>query len=147
MTTLFLVYEYLKIEKIEQYTKNLAQETETAKSFDSLLRASSNINGDSEKANGYFIKRDEVVNFLDAIESLGSTTNTQISIKSVDDKKNASSSSLLSVNLIASGSYSNLYYLVRLLEEFPYQLEIQKIQLVKGVPNWTADINIIGVMF
>jgi hypothetical protein len=156
--TSFLVFEYLKLQKTEEYTQKLQQEniqeTESVRSFDSLAKTVSNIKEDSEKANGYFIKREEVVNFLDTIESLGSTTKTKISIQSVNDKKNASSSSLLSVALNAKGTYSNLYYLIRMLEELPYQSEIQSIRLTNGFSGdkkealgWSLDIIIVGLMF
>ena len=151
ITTSFLVFGYLKLQKIEEYTKKLeqenAQQAESARSFESLTKTTSSIKEDSEKANSYFIKRDEVVKLLDTIEALGTTTKTQILIQSVTDKKNASSSALLVVGLRAVGSYTSLYHLIKLLEELPYQSEIQSIRIIKGASSWSADISLISIMF
>jgi hypothetical protein len=155
-TTSFLVYRYLELEKIKESTSVLEQdilkEKESLLAFDSLVKTVSNIKEDSEKINTYFIKRDEVVNFLDVIESLASTTKTQISIQSVSDKNSDPNSMLLSVVVHANGSYSNLHYLIRLFEELPYQTEIQNVRLLsqgtkdQGGSAWTLDVTIVGVM-
>jgi hypothetical protein len=131
-------------------------EKDSIQSFDSLIKSFSTIKTDSEKANTFFIKRDEVVNFLDSIESLASTTRTQISTQSVSEKKSTTNSNLLSVVVNARGSYSSLHYLIRILEELPYQTEIQNVRLSnngggegqeQSGGSWSADITIVGVMF
>jgi hypothetical protein len=158
--TSFVVYGFLKLEEMESSASLLEQEViqekESIQTFDSLVKNFSNIKEESQKANTFFIKKDEVVDFLNKIEGLASTTNTQISIQAVTDKNTGSSSSLLSVGVKAHGSYSNLYYLLRILEELPYQAEIQNVRLTnqrttndKGevLGSWTADITIVGVMY
>lgn len=159
MTSL-VVYGFFRLDSLENTTTTLEQdivsEKDSIQSFDSLAKSFSNIKIDSEKVNAFFIKRDEVVNFLDTIESLASTTKTQISIQSVTDKKTASGSALISIGVSASGSYTNLHHLIRLLEELPYQTEIQNVRLTRGKMSddknqsntlWSADINIVGIMF
>ena len=160
LVVVLFVSEYLKIKDTETYTNNLQQEIiqekDSIQAFDTLVKTASNIKADSEKANTFFIKRDEVVNFLDTVESLASSTKTQITIQSVSDKSIATSSALLSVSVKVTGSYSNLNYLTRMIEELPYQTEIQSIRFSnqtsvddkkQGVSTWSADINIVGVMF
>lgn len=158
MTSLF-VFEFLKLKNTDKYTDSLeqeiAQKKESLQSFDSLIKMSSNIKADSEKINNFFIKRDEVVTFLDIVESLAPTTKTQISIRSVADKKTETGGALISININARGSYSNLHYLIRMLEELPYKTEIQNVRLSrdasidekgKSVNSWVADVIIVGVM-
>jgi hypothetical protein len=160
IVTSFVVYGFLRLEEMKSSASLLEQEViqerDSIQAFGSLVKNFSNIKEESQKANTFFIKKDEVVNFLDNIEALASTTNTQISIQAVSDKNTAASSSLLSVGVRAHGSYSNLYYLLRILEELPYQAEIQNVRLTnqrttndKGevLGSWTADITIVGVMY
>ena len=157
--TFFVVYSYFKLEKEKKFTSSLEKEIllekESILSFENLLKNVSNIKADSEKANTFFIKRDEVVNLLNTIESLASTTKTQILIKSVGDKSVSAGSSILSVVIQAQGSYSNIFYLIKILEELPYQTEIQSVKISNEkvsdeknqiISNWSADIKIIGIM-
>jgi hypothetical protein len=157
--TSIVAYGYLKLEstKISVTTleQEVIQEKESMLAFEALMKTASNIKADSEKANTFFIKRDEVVNFLDVIESLASTTKTNIIIQSVSDKSSDPNSALLSVNVNAKGSYSNLHYLIRMFEELPYQTEIQNVRLInqgsgvgdkQGSNTWSLDVSIVGVM-
>lgn len=158
-TTAFVVFGFIKIEKMKTSVASIEQEIikekESLQAFESLIKTTSSLKTDSEKINSFYIKRDEVINFINIIESLASTTNTQLSIQTVVDKKMPTNGTLLSVDISAHGSYSNLHYLIRLLEELPYQTEIQNIKLSKGsfvdeqkqsVSSWSADINIVGIM-
>lgn len=157
--TSLVVYSFLKLESTKESVATLEQEViqekESMLAFEALMKTASNIKADSEKANTFFIKRDEVVNFLDVIESLASTTKTNIIIQSVSDKSTDPNNSLLSVNVNARGSYSNLHYLLRMFEELPYQTEIQNVRLINqgvGVGDkqssntWSLDVSIVGIM-
>lgn len=158
--TSLLLYLFVKLQSTKEYTNamevEIVEQKNSIQAFDALVKNAQNIQSDSEKANTFFIKRDEVVSFLDTIESLAKITNTEVLVQSVSDKDTANNSKLLSVVLYAKGSYSNLHYLIRMLEELPYQTEIQNIRLSnlgivddkkQSVAYWSADINIVGVMF
>jgi hypothetical protein len=157
--TAFVVFGFIKIEKMKKIANSveqeIVQEKESLQAFESLIKTTSSIKTDSEKINSFYIKRAEVINFINKIESLASTTNTQLSIQRVVDKKMSTNGTLLFIDISAHGSYSNLHYLIRLLEELPYQTEIQNIKLSKGsfvdeekqsMSSWSADINIVGIM-
>jgi hypothetical protein len=158
--TSFVVYGFMRLDSVRistgQMEREIIQEKESIHAFDALVKSYSNIKEESEKTSAYFIKEEEIVDFLDNIEALAKVTNTKISIQTVSDKNTASSSSLLSVDINARGSYSNLHYLLRILEELPYLTEIQSVRFVNGTAvdekarssiSWTADITIVGVMY
>lgn len=160
LTTSFFVLMFLEVEKIKIETDNLNQkiieEKKASDSFNSLVRTVENIKENSEKISKFFIKKEEVVNFLDKIESLASDTNTQISIQSVTEKKIPEGGSLISVGISAQGTYSNVNYLIRMLEELPYQTEIQSVNLSKQTivddkkqssVGWSGNIIVVGIMF
>jgi len=158
--TSFFVVVYLKVEKIKVETgvlyQQIAVDRESIEDFNLLKKTAVNIKEDSEKINTFFVKQDDVVGFLDKIESLGMTTGTQVLIQSVTDKKIATSTTLISIGVNAQGSYSNVHYFIRMLEELPYQTEIQNVNLSskiitdekkQSISSWSADVNIIGVMY
>lgn len=152
-----VVYEYSSMKKMGISATNLENEAATEKqsveSFAALAKTASNIKGDSEKANSFFIKRDDVVDFLDLIGSLSSTTGAEIVVQSVNEKKTSLNQPLLSVGVNVKGSYSSVYYSLRMLEELPYQTEIQSVKLSSQTPQnsksniWSADVNLVGIMF
>lgn len=152
------VYEYILIQNMKSHTLDLQteliSEKESLDSFNSLVKTTSNIKEDSEKANKFFIKKDEIANFLDVVEGIASSTQTDVSIKSVGEKK-IQDSAVLSLNIGVTGSYKNVYYTLSLLQELPYQTEIQKIKLYVNNAEtgkelkenrWSADIEMVGIM-
>lgn len=159
ITTGFFVFVQMEIEKIKTESVSIKQRIEEKRqaidTFNSLKKNTSDIKDEGDKINSFFIKRDEVVGFLNEIESLASTTKTKISIKAVDDKKMSQDNSMISVSLNAEGTYSSVHQLIRLLEEMPYQTEIQSVNLYnrtitdekkQTTSNWSADISILGLM-
>jgi hypothetical protein len=157
--TTFFVFVHIKIREVKSESvligQRIIENRRSVATFDSLKKNISDIEASSEKIDSFFIKKDEVVSFLDTLESLASTTNTKISIQTVSDKKVAPMGSVIVVGLNAQGSYSNIHKLIRLLEEMPYQTEIQNINLSSenGADNknqaanyWSANITLLGLM-
>ena len=151
-------YEYILIEKMEDETVSLQGELKSEKqsleSFTALSKTASNIKADSEKANSFFIKRDEVVTFLDRVEEVASSTGASVSVKSVDEKKSQANQSLLAVSVQIDGSYSQVFYTLRMLEELPFQTEVRNVKLSnvsasgqKKITAWSAEVGLVGVMF
>lgn len=156
-----VVYEYIDMNKVGVSATNLENESVTERqsleSFNALAKTASNIKADSDKANSFFIKRDEVVNFLDQIGNLSAITGANVLVKAVNEKKTSINKPILSVSVHIDGSYSNVYYALRMLEEMPYQTEIQNVRLssvavsedktTKTSVSWSAEANLVGVMF
>ncbi len=74
----------------------------------------------------HFVKKSDVVPFLDAIEKLASESNTKSEVTSVDVAADGSS---LIVGMKASGSFSSIYKLTTLLENSPYDLEFTSVNM------------------
>lgn len=155
-----VMYEYVLIKQMGESAtvleSELMAEKQSIESFSALAKTATNIKADSEKANIFFIKRDDVVTFLDELESLSSTTKAHVSVQVVNEKKTSVNQPLLSVVVRVEGSYSDVYYTLRMLEELPYQTEIQNVKLTRdpvsnqktsNVPQWSAEVNLVGVMF
>ena len=153
------VYECISIQKTKERVlavrAELASEKESLNSFNALVKTTSNIKADSEKAATFFIKKDEVSNFLDVVEGLASSTQTNISVKSVGEKK-IQDTAVLSLDINIVGTYKNVYYALSMLQELPYQTEIQNINLSLIKPEegkkdqgnmWSADVQMVGIMF
>ena len=93
----------------------------------------------------YFISKDGVVYFLGKLESLGSTSNTHISINSVSisgDKNIGLPYELLKIEFSARGSWNSIVKLISLIETFPFGITIERMQLER-LPNsslWHMNI-------
>lgn len=149
-------YEYMQIQTVNQNTASvetdLYTEESSLESFRQLAKTASNIKGDSDKANTFFIKREEVVNFLDVIEGVASSTGATVTVESVNDKKDKDQA-FVTVDIKIEGSYKNVYHTIRVLEQLPYQSEIESVDMglsggtsKTNIPQWSADVNLIGVI-
>jgi len=92
-------------------------------------------NGDFiSKIDSYFIPKDGVVTFINEIENLGKSTDVSTTISSIepliiDVKEKNSFKETLSVKLEAVGSWKNVYQFVSLLENLPYGIVIDEVQI------------------
>lgn len=83
---------------------------------------------ETEKAlfEAHFASKLDVVPFLDNLEKLAKSVGASAEVASVDTKDGASG---LIVALRTSGSFESLYKLIMLLENAPYELRIESIDL------------------
>jgi len=152
-------YEYFKISEFKSDIVKLNVELGTEKSsidsYVSLAKTASSIKDESEKINTFFIKKDEIVDFLNDIEKISNVSNASISVKSLGEKELSEDQHILNVQIHIQGSYSNVYRTMQLLENLPYYTEIQSVKLShveieNGAKNkdnvWQSDINFNGVI-
>ena len=101
---------------------------------------------DRNKLAAYFVSDKSIVGFLEYIESLGETTNTEASIEAVDIGVETNT---LIVSVKTIGTFSSVMRYVDLVENMPYRIEINNFTLttkdslsdtVLVVPEWEADI-------
>ncbi len=76
----------------------------------------------------HFAKSSDVVPFLDTMEALAPKVGTKAEVTSVELLKEPIA---LEVGLRASGSFGNLYRFLTLLENSPYELEINSVEMHK----------------
>ncbi|MEI6480467.1 MAG: hypothetical protein WCO12_03025 [bacterium] len=151
-------YEYFKISEFKNNIVAIESELDTEKisldNYTYLVKTASNIKSESEKVNTFFIKKDEIVNFLDSVEKLSSISNTIISVQSLGEKEPVGDQHILNVQVHIQGDYSDVFKAIQLLEELPYYTEIQSVKLsnveTRNEKNkkkvWQADVSFIGVM-
>ena len=153
-----LVYEIVFIkqagEKNLLLQADLSAEEQSIASFKNLSKTASTVKDDSQKANNFFIKNDEIVNFLDLVESFSSTTDTQIKVQTVNEVAVNKDQKLLDISIGVSGAYKDVYHAMRILEEIPYQTELKKVSFSFDSSSektktriWTAQIELIGVIY
>ncbi len=78
---------------------------------------------------GYFVDPKDI-NFINSIESLGSSFGADVKVESFDIPQN--SKNTLSVKISSSGSFVNMMRLLVLVENMPYKLNITRAYLDKS---------------
>ena len=96
---------------------------EEIRSLDSSLRA---IQDDKTKLEQHFVASSDVVPFLDSVEAAAPKVDAHAQVISVDV---AQDNSGLLVSLDVTGSFSGVYRFITILENFPYELEFESINM------------------
>lgn len=113
------------------------------------------ISEDRDKIDKHFAKSSDIVPFLDSIEGLTSKINLKAEISSVDVLPDKSG---LMIGMRASGTFSDVYKFLTLLENFSYELDIVGVDMSKTggtdvegkkptAPKWDANFRIKLVSF
>lgn len=88
----------------------------------------------------HFAQSSNVVPFLDTIERLATNAGANSEVTSVDV---SSEKSELEVALTAQGSFASIYKFIRLLENSPYEIEIDSFNVEKGTAGeWAGSFTI-----
>ncbi len=117
--------------QVEWQTEQTRQED--LKSLESSLKS---VAPERAELETHFAKSSDVVPFLDMIEKLAVATGAEAEVEqvSVSDDKTS-----LIVNMKAKGSFDATYKFIRLLENSPYELEINSLNMQKqGVGDPTV---------
>ena len=100
----------------------------------------------------YFIDPNNIVVFIEKLESLASISDSRISLSSVDIDKNKKN--LLKLNFSVNGSFEQVFHFLALLESLPFEINIKSFNLTKSeesIPNqigkgdtggWTGNFSI-----
>lgn len=118
---------------------------------------------DRDTLQSYFVKEDEVVVFIESIESLGKKTNTTVQITQAQASQDPKKPSTLFISLSSSGTFSDVTHFLVLLENLPHDISVDKVlmsvqttpeQVIvdsktgkivsskSGTKSWTADVDI-----
>jgi len=130
--------------KMEAWVKE-----EKTKKLETVKRLIEDMGKDLEVLDSYFTTEDEVVLFIEKIEKIGASSGVSLSLRSVNVEKENSDS--LSVSLIASGSWRNVYHFLNLLESFPANIRIDEVSLAKKERDndniWAGDFSLSLISF
>ncbi len=113
---------------------NNTNEREEMKTIDHLVEI---VKDDQALLETHFAKSSDIVPFLDTLETSATTAGIVAKVDSVDV---ATNNTALSVRVNATGTFEGVYKFLKLLENFPYQLEITSINLQREVtPSVTPE--------
>ena len=106
------------------------------------------IEGERAQLETHFAQSSDVVPFLDTIEKLSSKAGTKAEVTSVDIAKDNTG---LLVGMKASGSFAGVYKFLTLLENSPYELEFDGVdmhqQTILGDGKKVATVRTWNVIF
>ena len=143
------IYQFVEARKeIATSEIELDGEESSLASFLKLTKTASKIKTDGERAHSFFIKREDVADFLGKIEGVSFFTSTKVSEESVTEKK-VDTQKFIAVRVLVEGTYSQVYHAIQSFEKLPYQMEIQGVTLSKKEGEksaWSAHVDIVGVM-
>lgn len=92
---------------------------------------------DRTKLDSFFITEDDIVVFLENIESLEGDTGANISVESISKKQVEESSIIekLDLNITVNGTWRSVYHFLVLLESLPYHVVFSKVQYTGSVSS------------
>ncbi len=145
-STLFIVIKN-KNNHISALKNQVDLEIRKDQRLNSVKQLMSDLNIELKKIDTYFISKNGVVNFLEKLESLGSVSNTYISVNSVsvnENKNNNLPYEFLRVEFSSRGSWNSIVKLISLVETLHFGVTIERIQLER-LPNsgfWQMNIGL-----
>ncbi len=83
-----------------------------------------------------FVNPETLINFIETLESTARESGVTMTLGEPVVGKTS-----LVIGLKAKGSFSGLYYFVRRLENLPYQLKVEQLNLI-GALGWTGDLSL-----
>jgi hypothetical protein len=122
-----------------------------------------------EKINSYIIPTEGAVSYVETIEKLGSESNVKIEIGSAEISplksskiyatiapEIASSTRIIKTKINVTGSWSKVVNFLAILENLPYRLVVEKLDLIKSQNasgdkksvkgDWTAVVDLVAVI-
>ena len=136
----------------------LTQLEETRNARLTLKKTLLTTEGERDTLSSYFIDSTNVVHFIETIESFAVPTATRLEITNVEVEKEKKT---LSLSILATGQFQNIYHLVRMLETMPVEISFSRISLSRAgngvdapvatvknsLPLWNAAIDIELISF
>ena len=88
-----------------------------------------------DKIKEFIVGQDDIVDFIKILEGMVSSSSLKSEIKSVssepDDGLNAINSEYLRVNIDVTGGWGNILFFLKLLENYPLKINIDKLSFTK----------------
>jgi hypothetical protein len=155
---LYVAYSEIRSmnEEISLLKSDIDNETRRINEERDLKIALADTSKDREMLNGYFVREDQIVPFVESIESVGTKFGVKVKIVSISDGgdvKNTEESLDLKINF--NGSWSSVMNFLEYLENLPYKSHIdnvvfsifesssdQKTEGKGGVSLWNVSLGI-----
>jgi len=146
-----LVFLYSQIRNnnvsAEQMKIDWQLETERRENLESLEKSLQAVDSEIAALQTHYAQNTEVAPFLDMIEKLASSVGGNAEVVGVDFAKDNTG---LTVQVKANGDFESLYKFITLLENSPYEIMINSIDIknvgglnaVSGRPEWSANLGL-----
>ena len=134
--------------KIERESTLLKQEVAKAEAqrrdLAALVRLAESIDEEVTELNSYLIKNeDEVIDFLNLLDTLASESRLEITVKSTEANSINGSFEDFTINFSVLGSYNNVLQFLTLIEALPYQVLVSEVSFSSNVEGaWNAEIHL-----
>lgn len=131
----------------------LQYQNEMKKHEEDLVKLYNNSEKDRQNINSIIISEDKIVDFIEAVESIGKQSGVEITISSINKEnkdskdtklKNFNIGNTITARIDAKGSFSSIMKALVLLENMPYQVYLNNILLTTEATDniGNGDINI-----
>jgi Tfp pilus assembly protein PilO len=129
---------FSKIERRNQEISKLTQEQEVYSKKTNLLKLTDtgkdDINAAVQQINSYFLTKDDVVPFIEKVETEARAHAISLIINSVGDQTTQGKKETISFRLAAEGSWNDIMYFIFYLEHLPYQISLGDVSLSSDGP-------------
>ena len=134
---LYFLYRQTNINHVKAEEINLEWQIQSSKHNEllSLEKGVKAVDPERIELNKHFIKINDIVPFLDTIETLAPKVGAEASTTSVEL---SSDKIALLVGLNTEGSFQSIYKFITLLENSPYELEFTSVKITKYDTTWRA---------
>ena len=110
--------------EIEKEVQKLSQTVVSNSDLEKQVEILGQTEAEREKINRYFIDTKKTARFLEELEDLGEDIGVSINIESVQVENKTT----LRVDLLANGSFRNVYHLLEALYALPYTIEFRALR-------------------
>lgn len=154
------IYVYMYREAIDSIQKSAEARAEVASVVtdklirDQFLADYKETSSDWDKLPNYFVDANNVVSFIEKIESIGRTTGSEISLSSIDadkiDPAATSTQGMIRANVVANGSWLSVIKTLKLMELLPFGVTIKDVKMSmnmikdkdREMKTWTLSLQI-----
>lgn len=142
---------FLNIKEKNNNISALSNEIDIVLQKEIKLRSVKHLINDTEqdrvKLDSHFVTDDEVVNFIEKIENLGTDSGTKVEVISVyvDDvnkevTNQAAINELLYLDFKTEGSFAQMFHFLSMLEKLPFKIDIPQVNFEKTLDG-TGKVN------
>ncbi len=135
---------FVKVEKseivvLEENIENKQQLEQNASSIKHLILDTKK---ERSELNSYLVDSNELVGFIEKLESVGKHSGVSVKLSSVEEKKE---DGLITINLSADGKWKEVAYFLKLIEALPKKINIERVVFTKLKKKvlWHGDMTII----
>lgn len=143
-------YLFMNINNVDKEVSLRLNQIESEVKKDESLRSIKNLMNDTKEDRGQierlFVQPNGTVDFIETVELLGRTADVKIEVESVGvsafkNKTASSTTELFNLSFKTEGSWQNTMHLLSLLDNMPYKISFENVNLSKISGSSGSDKN------